>query len=108
MQGIIVTPSSDVWVLGISKNQLIYFPKGDRSKGRIVCEGDNAEPCKSLAGPFHLGIDQQDRIWITNAFGDFVARFSAADPSKVQTFKTGVSGSGLAIDSRGNVWVTNR
>jgi hypothetical protein len=102
MQGIIVTPSSDVWVLGISKNQLIYFPKGDRSKGRIVCEGDKAEPCKSFGGPFHLGIDQQD------AFSDFVTRFPAADPSKVETFKTGVSGSGLAIDSRGNVWVTNR
>jgi hypothetical protein len=108
MQGIIVTPSSDVWVLGISKNQLIYFSKGDRSKGRIVCEGDKAEPCKSFGGPFHLGIDQQDRIWVTNAFSDFVPRFSAADPSMVQTFKTGVSGSGLAIDSRGNVWVTNR
>ena len=108
MQGIIVTPSSDVWVLGISRNQLIYFPKGDRSKGRIVCEGDKAEPCKSFRGPFHLGIDQQDRIWVTNAFSDFVTRFPAADPSKVETFKTGVSGSGLAIDSRGNVWVTNR
>jgi hypothetical protein len=29
MQGIIVTPSGDVWVVGISKNQLLYFPKGD-------------------------------------------------------------------------------
>ena len=32
----------------------------------------------------------------------------AADPTKVETFKTGYSGSGLNIDSRGNVWVTNR
>ena len=40
MQGIIVTPSGDVWAVGISKNQLLYFPKGDPTKGRIVCEGD--------------------------------------------------------------------
>ena len=108
MQGIIVAPNGDVWVLGISKNQLVHFPKGDLTKGRIVCEGRTVEPCKSFLGPFHLAIDQQDRIWVSNAVGDFVTRFSAADPSKVETFKAGYSGSGLNIDSQGNVWVTNR
>ncbi len=27
MQGVIVTPSGDVWVLGIEKSQLVHFPK---------------------------------------------------------------------------------
>ena len=108
MQGIIVAPNGDVWVLGVSKNQLVHFPKGDLTKGRIVCEGRTVEPCKSFLGPFHLAIDQQDRIWVSNGVGDFVTRFSAADPSKVETFKAGYSGSGLNIDSQGNVWVTNR
>ena len=45
---------------------------------------------------------------MTNAASDHVTRFPAADPSKVETFKVGYSGSGLAIDSQGNVWVTNR
>jgi len=108
MQGIIVTPGGDVWAVGISKNQLLYFPKGDWTKGRIVCEGRDVEPCKSLLGPFHLGIDQQDRIWVTNGFGKHVTRFPASEPTKVEKFGTGYSGSGLGIDSRGNVWVTNR
>ena len=108
MQGVIVAPNSDVWVLGVTKSQLVYFPKGDLTKGKIVCEGDKEEPCKSFLAPFHLGIDQQDRIWVTNAFGDHVTRFPASDPSKAQKFKTGFSGSGLGIDSQGNVWVTNR
>jgi streptogramin lyase len=108
MQGVIVTPSSDVWVLGASKSQLVYFPKGDPTKGRIVCEGDKAEPCKSFLGPFHLGIDQQNRIWVTNAFAGHVTRFPASDPSKAEKFSVGSSPSGLAIDSQGNVWVTNR
>jgi hypothetical protein len=108
MQGIIVTPSGDVWAVGITKNQLLYFPKGDWSKGRIVCEGRDVEPCKSLLAPFHLGIDQQDRIWVTNAFGAHVTRFPASDPSKAEKFNTGWSPSGLGIDSMGNVWVTNR
>ena len=108
MQGIIVTPGGDVWALGLSKNQLVYFPKGDFSAGKIVCEGDDAEPCKSFRLPWHLGIDQQDRIWVTNVGSDHVVRFPASDPSKVETFKVGYSGGGLAIDSKGNVWVTNR
>jgi hypothetical protein len=107
MQGIIATPSGDVWALGISKRQLLHFPKGDWTKGRIVCEGDNAEPCKSFLGPFHLAIDQQDRIWVSNA-ADFVVRFPASDPAKAEKFKTGINNSGLNIDSQGNVWVTNR
>ena len=108
MQGVIVAPNSDVWVLGLSKGQLIHFPKGDPTKGRIICEGRTVEPCKSFVAPFHLGIDQQDRIWVTNAFGGHVTRFPASDPTKVEKFNTGWSGSGLAIDSQGNVWVTNR
>jgi hypothetical protein len=108
MQGIIVAPNGDVWVLGVSKNQLVYFPKGDQTKGRIICQGFAAEPCKSMVGPFHLAIDQQDRIWVSNALGDAVTRFPASDPTKVQTFKAGYSQSGLAVDSQGYVWVTNR
>src|SRR5271169_6500536 len=107
MQGVIVTPSGDVWVLGVEKSQLVFFPKGDIAKGRIVCEGDSAEPCKSFVGPFHLAIDQQDRIWVVSST-DKVTRFPAADPSKVESFKTGLNNSGMNIDSQGNVWVTNR
>jgi len=107
MQGIIVAPNGDVWALGISKRQLLYFPKADWTKGRIVCEGDNAEPCKSFTAPFHLAIDQQDRIWVADS-SDKVTRFSATDPSQVETFKTGYLNSGLNIDSQGNVWITNR
>ena len=108
MQGIIVTPSGDVWAVSISKDQLLYFPKGDWTKGRIVCEGQDAEPCKSFAAAFHLGIDQQNRIWVTHAVGAWVTRFPATDPNQVERFETGYSGSGLGIDSQGNVWVTNR
>jgi hypothetical protein len=108
MQGVIVTPSGDVWSVGIQKNQLVYFPKGDLKNGKLVCEGLKQPPCSAFMGPFHLGIDQQDRIWVTSALGDWVARFPASDPTKVERFKTGYSGSGLGIDSQGNVWVTNR
>lgn len=108
MQGVIVTSSGDVWALGLSKNQLLYFPKGDWTKGKIVCEGRDVEPCKAMLGPFHLAIDQQDRIWVSNAMAGHVTRFPASNPSNVQKFETGWSNSGMGIDSQGNVWVTNR
>ncbi len=62
MQGIITAPNGDVWALGVSKRQLLHFPKDDWNNGRIVCEGDSAKPCKSFTAPFHLAIDQQDLI----------------------------------------------
>jgi hypothetical protein len=108
MQGVMVTPSGDVWVLGVEKRQLVYFPKGDLTKGKIVCEGDDAEPCRSFVAPFHLAIDKQDRIWVSNSGINHVTRFPASDPSKAETFKSGFNTSGLAIDSQGNVWVTAR
>ena len=108
MQGIIVTPGGDVWAWASRRASSSSSRRATRRKGRIVCEGDKVEPCKSFLGPFHLGIDQQDRIWVTNGFGDHVTRFPAADPSKAEKFNTGCSGSGLGIDSQGNVWVTNR
>src|SRR5262245_16695976 len=79
MQGIIVMPKSGgVWALGLWKDQLLYFPKGDYKNGKIVCEGmKGAQPCKSMVAPFHLGVDQQDRIWVTNGIGEHVTRFPA-------------------------------
>ena len=107
MQGIITAPNGDMWALGISKRQLLHFPKGDWNNGRIVCEGDSAEPCKSFTAPFHLAIDQQDRIWVSDS-SFHVIRFPAADPSKAVKFDVRSNNSGLNIDSQGNVWVTNR
>jgi hypothetical protein len=98
MQGIIVAPNGDVWALGVSKRQLLYVPKGDWTKGQIVCEGDSADPCKSFLAPFHLAIDQQDRIWVSNT-SDKVTRFPADDPSKADNLKTGFVNSGLIITS---------
>jgi hypothetical protein len=111
MQGIIVVPNGDVWALDFGDDKVVYLPKGDSSKAKFFCEApagtpNKDGPCK-LSGPFDLAIDQQDRIWITNAIGDTVTRFPASDPSKVETFKAGASGKGMAIDSKGNVWVTN-
>ena len=107
MQGLITAPNGDMWALGISKRQLLYFPKGDWKNGRIVCEGDSAEPCKSFTAPFHLAIDQQDRIWVSDS-SFHVIRFPAAEPTKAVKFDVRSNNSGLNIDSQGNVWVTNR
>jgi streptogramin lyase len=108
MQGIIVTPKGDVWALGIEKSQLVFFPGGDIARGRILCEGKSAEPCKSFTAPFHLAIDQQDRIWVSNSGLPHVTRFPASNPAQAEKFSTGINNSGMAIDSGGNVWVTNR
>jgi streptogramin lyase len=112
MQGVIVTPSGDVWAVDFGDDKVVYLPKGDPSKVKFFCESPNGKankdsPCK-LSAPFHLAIDQQDRVWVTNAVGDYVTRFPASDPSKVEVLPTGGhSGKGMAIDSQGNAWIAN-
>jgi hypothetical protein len=34
--------------------------------------------------PFHLAIDQQDGIWVTNSGSNTVTRFPANDPGKAE------------------------
>jgi hypothetical protein len=111
MQGIIVTPKGDVWALDVEKAQVIYLPQGDPAKVQFFCQNKTGDPLKNpckLLAPFHLAIDQQDRIWISNILSDNVTRFPASDPSKLEFFKAGWSGSGMAVDSLGNVWIANR
>jgi hypothetical protein len=112
MQGVIVTPSGDVWALDFSDDKVVYLPKGDPAQARFFCQSTDGKPNKDspckLSGPFHLAIDQKDRIWITNAIGDHTTRFPASNPSKVEVLATGgYSGKGMAIDSQGNAWIAN-
>ena len=112
MQGVIVTPSGDVWAVDFTNDRVVFMPQGDPSKAKFYCEApagtpNKDGPCK-LNAPFHIVIDQQDRIWIDSAIGDHVTRFPASDPSKVEVFSSGGhSGKGMAVDSKGNVWITN-
>ena len=112
MQGIIATPNGDIWALDVDNSQIIHLPKGDPEKAEFLFVNKTGKALKNpghLLAPFHLAIDQQNRIWVSNAIGDWVTRFSADDPTHtLEKFKAGYSGSGLAVDSKGNVWVCNR
>jgi streptogramin lyase len=110
MQGIIVTPSGDVWACDVQKSQMVYIPKGDPSKGKLLFQNKTGNPKVNpgkLSAPFHLAIDQQDRIWVSNFVSDWVTRFPVSDPTKVEVFKTGFSPGGMGIDSKGNVWIAS-
>jgi sugar lactone lactonase YvrE len=109
MQGIITTPNGDVWALDNEKSQIVHLPKGDATKGRILGRTENGKPVDGtlqVNGPFHLAIDQQDRIWVSNS-KNTVTRFPASDPGKAEQIKVGYVPRGIAIDSLGNAWVAN-
>jgi len=110
MQGIIVTPNGDVWALDNEKSQIVYMPKGDAAQGRILGRTVNGKPVDGtlqVKAPFHLAIDQQDRIWVTNGGADVVTRFPASDPGKAEQIQVGYGPRAIAIDSLGNAWVAN-
>lgn len=100
LMGIGVAVNGDVWIADGSDNQLLYFPGGRLKDGRIV------KPV-GLKSPFDIVIDDQNRVWVSNSQSDTIVRFPADDPSKVETFRGGISVRALALDSKSNVWVAN-
>jgi streptogramin lyase len=110
MQGVVATPNGDVWAVDPGKNQLAYFPKGDPAHARLLCrtvDGKAIDGTCKLEGPFHIAMDQQGRMLVSNANSNTVTRFPANDPSKAEELKVGYSPHAIVIDSQGNAWVAN-
>jgi hypothetical protein len=100
LMGVGVAANGDVWIADGTKNQLVNFPGGRIKDGRLV-------EVKGLRSPFGIAIDAQNRVWVSNSQSDMVVRFPANDPSKVETFRAGIAGRGVALDSKGNLWVAS-
>ena len=100
LMGVSVAANNDVWIADGTKNQLLYFPGGRLKDGRIV-------NVAGLASPFGIAIDAQNRVWVSNSQSNTVIRFPANDPTKVDTFKVGIGARGVALDSKGNLWVAS-
>ncbi len=100
LMGVGIATNGDVWIADGSDNQLLYFPGGRIKNGRIV-------KVAGLKSPFDIVIDNQNRVWVSNSQSYTVLRFPANDPSKVETFKVGISVRALALDTQGNVWVAS-
>src|SRR5215813_11014745 len=100
LMGIGVGRNGDVWIADGTKDQLVYFPGGQLKDGRIV-------KVAGLKSPFGIAIDDQNRVYVSNSQSVTVLRFPADDPSKVETFKVGIGARGVALDSKGNLWVAS-
>ena len=100
LQGVGVAANGDVWIADATKNQMLYFPGGRVKDGRLV-------QVEGLKSPFGVAIDAQNRVWVSNAQSDTVVRFPADDPAKAQSFRAGIAVRGIALDSKGNLWVAS-
>jgi hypothetical protein len=100
LMGVGISAKGDVWIAEGPGNLLLHFPGGRIKDGRIV-------KVQGLKSPFDIAIDSQNRVWVSNSQSETVIRFPADDPSRVETFRCGISVRGLALDSEENVWVSS-
>src|SRR5262245_21819081 len=100
LMGVGVARNGDVWIADGSGNQLLFFPGGRVKDGKIV-------RVKGLKSPFGIAIDAQNRVYVSNSQSVTVLRFPADDPSRVETFRVGIGARGVALDSKGNLWVAS-
>ena len=100
LMGVGVADNGDVWIADATKNQLLHFPSGEIKDGVVV-------NVKGLKSPFGIAIDAQNRVWVSSSQSNIVTRFPADDPSKAESFEVGVIARGVALDSKGNLWVAS-
>jgi hypothetical protein len=98
--GLSAAGNGDIWVTDGPDDQLLYFPGGRITDGKIL-------KVAGLASPFDVIIDTQNRVWVSNSQADTVVRFPADNPTKVETFHVGLSPRGLVLDEKGNLWVNS-
>ncbi|MFM9949548.1 MAG: hypothetical protein ACKV1O_16540, partial [Saprospiraceae bacterium] len=104
LQGIGVAPNGDIWIVGTSSNEMLYFPGGDLSKGIVV--KDNKGLNKVLSAPFAASIDHSNRVWISNTNSKLLVRYAPSEENRqVECFTLAGGGRGVALDSKGNCWV---
>lgn len=100
LQGVGTSQNGDVWIADSTKDQMIYFPKGDPTSGRVV-------EVEGLAGPFGVVVDKNDRVWVSNSKGNTVTTFPSDDPSRAENITVGIGVRGIAADLDGNIWVVS-
>ena len=108
LQGIGVAPNGDIWITGTSSNQMLYFPGGDLAQCKVIDNKMLLNEIPVLSAPFAAAIDQSNRVWISNTNNRLLIRYTpTSDGPKVDLFILAGGGRGVALDSKGNCWVTS-
>ena len=102
VQGTTADQLGNIWMASYSNDQVVVFPNGDPESGFPPYQDQNTEP-------FDIVIDDEGFGWVTYTGSSALSKFAMSKTGLVQQFTvslgTNTRPKGMALDSRGNVWV---
>ena len=101
LQGIGTSKNGDVWIADNTSNYMIQFPGGDFTKGKRLS-------FKGLQAPFGVAVDDQNRVWVSSSFNNKLTVIEGDSPDQYKTVTVALGARGLAIDSKGNAWLSQQ
>ena len=101
LQGIATAGNGDVWIADNTKDHMVHFPNGDYKNGKRLM-------IKGLEAPFGVAVDAENRVWVTSSYNNKLTVFPADNPDTAQSIEIALGARGVAIDSKGNAWVSQQ
>ena len=101
LQGVAAAGNGDIWIADNTKDHMVHFPNGDYKNGKRL-------KIKGLEAPFGIAVDKQNRVWVTSSYNNKLTVFPADNPDAAQSIEIALGARGVAIDSKGNAWVSQQ
>ncbi|MBI5734006.1 MAG: hypothetical protein HY973_03630, partial [Candidatus Kerfeldbacteria bacterium] len=81
--------------------------RGAGSVSKIDITNNTVQHFGGVSGPYGIGIDQQDNVWVASWEGQSIYKINGQTGGIIFNKPLGMNARGVAVDAYGNVWVSH-